>query len=228
MKPFTVDTVSDADKETMSKLENAVKESRLYKEYHLETLAKPYKVNCRTGEFTFTLSDGAYRVNDGLLKRTFLKLAGKLQTELETLFGGKGFSSRQDRSSRTFTIQRIGLHNVVKKNVPKSFAIGSCSETFGKVVRFAELLSKLNPLTERTTFCVQFFRRDENGKTLNESYTVAVQHVNTHRDNYEAAIITESARLIREITDIHTYGGFSPDFARIVANDTGDTYNLEL
>lgn len=228
MKPFTVDTVSDADKETMTKLENAVKSSQLYKEYHVETLVKPYTVNCRTGEFTFSLCDGAYRVTDGFLKRTFLKLAEKLQTELEILFGDKGFSSRQDLSNRTFTIQRIGLHTAVKMNVPKSFAIGSCSETFGKVVRFAELLSKLNPLTNQTTFCVQFFRRDENGKTLNESYTVAVQHVNTSRDNYEAAIIAESARLIREIIDIHTYGGFSPDFARIVANDTGDTYNLEL
>ena len=86
----------------------------------------------------------------------------------------------------------------------------------------------LNELTTYPNFLVTFYRRDDHGETVNTSYEAGINRVNRSRDNYDAYIIAEAARLMREITDTVTYDGFVPDMARIVAHDTGDVYNLEF
>ena len=63
---------------------------------------------------------------------------------------------------------------------------------------------------------------------MNTSYDQGINRIDSSRQNFEAYIIAEAARLMREITDTVTYDGFVPDMARIVAHDTGDVYNLEF
>lgn len=228
MKQFTIDTVLAADKEVMDKMETTITSSPVYKLYHLNTAVNTDKVNYRTGEFTFCLCDDAYKQTDGFLKKAFLKKIEDLLNDLSIVFGDKSFGTNHDRGSRKFTIQRVGLHTAVKQNVPKTFAKGERKTVFDKVVRFAEFLSKLNALTTYPNFVVTFYRRDENGKKLNTSYDQGINRIDSSRQNFEAYIIAEAARLMREITDTVTYDGFVPDLARIVAHDTGDVYNLEF
>lgn len=228
MKQFTVDTVLAADKEVMDKVENTITSSQVYKLYHLDTAVNTDKVNYRTGEFTFSLCDDAYKQTDGFLKKAFLKKIDDVLNDLSIVFGDKNFRASQDRGSRKFTIQRVGLHKAVKQDVPKTFAKGERKTVFDKVVRFAEFLSKLNELTTYPNFLVTFYRRDDHGEKVNTSYEVGINRIDRSRDNYDAYIITEAARLMREITDTVTYDGFVPDMARIVAHDTGDVYNLEF
>lgn len=228
MKQFTVDTVLAADKELMDKMETTITTSPVYKLYHLDNAVNTDKVNYRTGEFTFSLCDDAYKQTDGFLKKVFLKKIDDVLNDLSIVFGDKNFRVYQDRGSRKFTIQRVGLHTAVKQDVPKTFAKGERKTVFDKVVRFAEVLSKMNELTTYPNFLVTFYRRDEHGEKVNTSYEVGINRIDRSRDNYDAYIIAEAARLMREITDTVTYDGFVPDMARIVAHDTGDVYNLEF
>lgn len=228
MKQFTVDTVLAADKEVMAKVENTVTTSPVYNLYYLSTAVNPYEVNYRTGEFTFSLCDDAYKQTDGCLKKIFLKKIEDLLNDLSIVFGDKNFRVYQDRGSRKFTIQRVGLHTAVKQDVPKTFAKGERKTVFDKAVRLAEFLSKLNELTPYQNFLVTFYRRDDHGEKVNTSYEQGINRIPHSRQNFDAYIITEAARLMREITDTVTYDGFVPDLARIVAHDTGDVYNLEF
>jgi len=228
MKQFTVDTVLAADKEVMDKVETTITSSPVYKLYHLDTAVNTDKVNYRTGEFTFSLSDDAYKQTDGFLKKAFLKKIDDVLNDLSIVFGDKNFRVSQDRGSRKFTIRRVGLHTAVKQDVPKTFAKGERKTVFDKAVRLAEFLSKLNELTTYPNFLVTFYRRDDHGEKVNTSYEMGISRISHSRDNYDAYIITEAARLMREITDTVTYNGFVPDLARIVANDTGDVFNLEF
>ena len=228
MKQFTVDTVLAADKEVMDKVETTITSSTVYKLYHLDTAVNTDKVNYRTGEFTFCLCDDAYKQTDGCLKKAFFKKIEEVLNDLSIVIGDKNFRVYQDRGSRKFTIQRMGLHTAVKQNVPKTFAKGERKTVFDKAVRLAEFLSKLNALTTYSNFVVTFYRRDENGKKVNTSYDQGINRIDSSRQNFEAYIIAEAARLMREITDTVTYDGFVPDLARIVAHDTGDVYNLEF
>jgi len=228
MKQFTVDTVLAADKELMDKMETTITTSPVYKLYHLDNVVNTDKVNYRTGEFTFCLCDDAYKQTDGCLKKIFLKKIEDVLNDLSIVFGDKNFRVSHDRGSRKFTIQRMGLHTAVKQYVPKTFAKGERKTVFDKVVRLAEFMSKLNELITYQNFLVTFYRRDEHGKAVNTSYEQGINRIASSRQNFDAYIITEAARLMREITDTVTYDGFVPDLARIVANDTGDVYNLEL
>lgn len=228
MKQFTVDTVLAADKELMDKMETTITTSPVYKLYHIDNAVNTDKVNYRTGEFTFGLCDDAYKQTDGFLKKAFLKKIDDVLNDLSLVIGDKNFRVYPDRGSHKFTIQRVGLHTAVTQDVPKNFAKGERKTVFDKAVRLAEFLSKLNEQTTYSNFAVTFYRRDEHGKKVNTSYDQGVNHIPHYRQNYDAYIITEAARLIREITDTVTYDGFVPDMARIVAHDTGDVYNLEF
>jgi hypothetical protein len=228
------ETITPTEEKLIARLEKLVLESDFYKKYHADvgTGRMAYSVNRRIGRVTIYMSNSCYETSSGYgwLKKTVAKKAEALAKSMSDEFVGDDTDVQFSHCSRdkelyfTFT----NYHIPVKIEVPHNNGDVSLGGWSGLVVRFSEVLEHLFHLVSNDNFVVSFHKMDSNGKVLASTVEYRINHVRDIMDNYGACVMFEAARVMRSITDFRNGDGFLPNFARVVANDTGDVYNVEL
>ena len=223
-------TSTENEARLIEKLEKLVVGSAFYAKYHETAVIDPYSANRRIGRITVHLPRSCYEQTYGQLKKVVIKKAGLLESELSKAFGEDGTRVvfTQDRSSREVYFTLLDYHKPVTVDVNLKWGYDGLCGWPGKVNCLAERLNSLFRLVDGTNYVVSFHLVSEDGRALKNSQEFGVNHIRDTKDNYGAHVMWEAARLLKEIFDTSTYEGFVPNLARIVANDTGDVYNVEL
>lgn len=231
MKKFKFDTITEAETKDIDRLASVVRNSELYNKYAkcVDGIADrlPVHVDYRNGRVKFKLTDFAFKVTDGSIKKDVIKLMDCVYNDAVTIIGHLGIIIKGTSDGFMF----FGISN---HHTPRTLAVPQkcgvwLKPAAEKVIRLASVLAELFRLVDYNTFGITFTQKDASGNVVKTSYEYGVNVPQRHTKSLDFVVFREASRILANITDDGCdYEPFSPDHATIKANDTGDVYEIDF
>lgn len=230
MKKFKFDTITESEIQNIERLANVVRTSELYNKYAkcVDGIADrlPVQVDYRNGRAKFKLTDFAYKVTDGCIKKDVIKLMDRVYNDAVMVIGHLDIIKG---TSNGFLFFGISDHHKPRTQAVPQKCGAWLKPASEKVIRLASVLAELFRLVDYNTFGITFTQKDASGNVVKTSYEYGVNVPQRHTKSLDFVVFREASRLLANITDDGCdCDPFSPDHATIKAHDTGDTYEIDF
>lgn len=230
MNKFKFDTITESEIQNIERLANVVRSSELYNKYakcfgEIATRL-PVQLDYRNGRVKFKLTDFAYKVTDGCIKKDVIKLMQDAYNDAVMVIGHLDIITSVFDGFLSFGIRNH--HTPRTQAVPQKCGawLKPASE---KVIRLASVLAELFRLVDYNTFGITFTQKDASGNVVKTSYEYGVNVPQRHTKSLDFVVFREASRILANITDDGCdFEPFSPDHATIKATDTGDVYEIDF
>lgn len=230
MNKFKFYTITESENQNIERLANVVRTSELYNKYAkcVDGIADrlPVQVDYRNGRVKFKLTDFAFKVTDGCIKKDVIKLMDCVYNDAVMVIGHLDIIKGTSDGFLFFGIR--DHHTPMTQAVPKKCGAW-LKPAAEKVIRLASVLAELFRLVDYNTFGIIFTQKDASGNAVKTSYEYGVNVPQRHTKSLDFVVFREASRLLANITDNGCdCEPFSPDHATIKAHDTGDTYEIDF
>lgn len=230
MNKFKFDTITENEIKNIERLANVVRSSELYNKYAkcFDGIANrlPVLVDYRNGRVKFKLTDFAFKVIDGCIKKDVIKLMKDAYNNAVMVIGHLDIITGVSGGFMSFGIR--DNHTPITQAVPQQCGAW-LKPAAEKAIRLASVLAELFRLVDYNTFGITFTQKDASGNVMKTSCDYGINVPQRHTKNFDFVVFREASRLLANITDNEgDCEPFSPDHATIKAHDTGDTYEIDF
>ncbi len=230
MNKFKFDTITENEIQNIERLANVVRSSELYNKYAKcfdgNANRLPVQVDYRNGRVKFKLTDFAFKVTDGCIKKDVTKLMKDAYNDAMMVLGHLEIIPSVFDGFLAFGIRNN--HTPITQAVPQKCGAW-LKPAAEKAIRLASVLAELFRLVDYNTFGITFTQKDASGNVVKTSYDYGINVPQRQTKNFDFVVFREASRLLANITDDGCdCEPFSPDHATIKTHDTGDTYEIDF
>lgn len=230
MKKNLTDTVSKSERDTLDRVMEQVRGSRLAVHFADYIADGPIKPNYREGTVYVLLKTDCFRQSDGRLKTNVALRANDLLNRIRELLDVEvTYSSGKDQGyGIEFTVHDYHERKAVE--LPRNYGKGTLGGNEMKVTKLASVIKELwsHSKTEYT-YSVEFFRHDGE-KVSKRSNRLSVNGYHFYGRDILAdfGAMLEAARLLSNVTDDYEFEAFVADSATVYDKETKDAYSFSL
>lgn len=230
MKKNLTDTISKSERDTLDRVMEQIKGSRLAVHFAEYLADGPMKPNYREGTVYVFLKTACFRQSDGGLKTNVALRANDLLNRIRELLDVEVTYSagRNDGYGIMFTVHDYHERKAVE--LPRNYGKGTLGGNELKVSKLASVIKELwsHNKTEYT-YSVEFFQHDGD-KVAKRSSRLGVNGYRFYGRDILAdfGAMQEAARLLANVTDDCEFEAFVADSATVYDKETKDAYSFDL